>query len=364
MTRTNVRSVTTLSLFVLVACGSADDEKKRGAGDANGDPSRGPAAPLTADEQACDELYQAQVAWTHRCGGILTESQSAIERFRKLCARELAATGAGGLREARARCTELRAKAPCDAVIPDCELPPGALPEGAPCAARSQCESRHCKLDVSGCGRCAPRVPVGGECALPIDCAFGDGEVASCDFDGPSPTGTCSVWKLSEPGEECSAEKFCNIRAHCETADEDAKSGTCAANKDEGGACDDTAACRLGLVCRSGRCSPRPAEGETCTGVDECADGLGCDGTCKEVVYVGAGEPCDAIRRCDRGRCVQRVEEGPDGKLVPKGPATCIDPLADGNACGPEQAQTGLVCDHFARCLGGHCVFSDPSACH
>ncbi len=199
---------------------------------------------------------------------------------------------------------------------------------------------------------------------MPTDCAFGDGEIASCDFEGQSQKGTCSVWKLSKPGEECSAEKFCNVRSHCVTESEDAKSGKCEANKEEGGACDNSGACRLGLVCRSGKCSRRPTEGESCTNVDECADGLGCDKTCKKVVYVGSGQECDAIRRCERGRCVQRVEKGKDGKAVPAGPATCVDPLADGNACGPEQAQTGLICDHFARCLGGHCVLPDASACH
>ncbi len=357
-------SVTTLLLFVLGACGSDAEGKKGNAGNDNGDPSKGPAAPLTADEKACDDLYLAQVAWTHRCGGILIDSQSAIQRFRKVCARELSAPGAEGLRESRARCSELRRNAACDAVIPECELTPGSLPDGASCAARSQCASLHCKLDASACGKCAPLVEAGGECSLPLDCAFGDGEIASCDFDGPTQTGKCSVWKLSSAGEECTNEKFCNIGLHCKTEGENATSGTCVANKGEGAACENSGTCKIGLVCRSGKCSTRPKEGEACTVFDECADGLGCDGTCKKVVYVASGQECDAIRRCERGRCVQRVEEGKDGKAVPAGPATCIDPIADGNACGSEQAQSGLICDHFARCLGGHCVYPDASACH
>lgn len=364
MTRTNVISVTTLLLFVLGACGSNADGKKQGAGDPNGDPSKsGPAAPLTADEKACDELYQAQIAWTHRCGGILNESTSAIERFRKLCARELAAPGAEALREARSVCTAKRAAAACDAEIPECELPAGTLPDGARCAARSQCQSRFCKLDDTGCGVCAPLVQAGGECTLPVDCAFGKDEIASCDYKGQDPKGTCSVWKLSKPGEECSAEKFCNMHGHCVAADENAKTGTCVANQEVGGKCANAGECKLGLTCRDGKCAPRPTEGEPCTTVDECADGLGCAETCKKVVYVRTGEECDAIRRCERGRCVQRVERNANGKTVPTGPATCVDPLADGNACGPEQAQSGLVCDHFARCLGGHCVFADASTC-
>lgn len=211
---------------------------------------------------------------------------------------------------------------------------------------------------------CAPLVAAGGECTAPLDCAYGKDEVVSCDYEGPTPTGKCSVWKLSKVGEECSAEKFCNIDAHCEVEGENATSGTCVANKGDGGACDNTGQCKLGLVCRSGKCSPRPKEGESCTALDECADGLGCDKTCKKIVYVGSGEQCGAVRRCERGLCVQRVEEGPDGKAVPAGPATCVDPIADGNACGPEQAKSGLICDHFARCLGGHCVFPDGSFCH
>lgn len=353
-------------LFVLGACGS--DGGKKGADITNGgDPSSksGPSAPLTADEKACDDLYQAQIAWSHRCGGLLNESPYAVERFRKLCARELAASGTENLRESRARCVEIRKSSPCDAEIPECDLQPGGLEDGAACGSRSQCKSLFCKLDGTGCGRCAPLVAAGGECTSPADCAYGKDEIATCDYKGGEAlTGTCSVWKLAKAGEECSAEKFCDIHSHCDTASEDAKTGKCVPNVAEGGACDDTRACKLGLVCRSGKCSQKPKEGQPCSAPDECADGLGCDQTCKKITYVGSGQECGATRRCERGLCVQRVEKGPDGKNKPAGPATCVDPIADGNACGVEQAQSGLVCDHFSRCIEGHCLFVDASACH
>ncbi len=365
MTRTKGISVATLLLFVVAACGS-NAERKKSADDPSGGSSSNSesSAPRTADEQACDDLYKAQVEWTHRCGGLMNDSPYAVQRFRRVCARELGASGTENLRQTQARCSELRKSAACDAKIPECELPAGTLPDGAPCGARSQCQSRFCMLDETGCGKCAPQIKAGGPCLLASDCATADGEIASCDFDGKSMVGTCSVHKLVKSGEECSAQNFCNIGAHCDVATKDAKSGKCVANQGEGGGCDDTLACQLGLVCRSGKCSRRPTEGQACTAYDECAEGLGCDKTCQKVVYVKSGEECNGVRRCERGVCLQRVEQKEDGKVVPSGPATCMDALADGNACGIDQLKSGLVCDHFARCLGGHCVLPDATACH
>jgi hypothetical protein len=364
MTCIKLIPVLAVSLLVLGACGSNADGKKDGARSRDPSARVGPSAPLTADERACDAFYQAQIDWTHRCGGILNESQAAVTRFRTLCARELAAPGAEGLREARAKCGEVRKTAGCEEALPECDLPPGSLPEGEPCAVRAQCQSRYCKIDSGGCGKCAKAVAPGGACTVPTDCEFGNGEVASCDFKKGSTSGVCSVWKLVKPGETCGTETFCDVGSQCFAAEENATTGTCFENDDVGGGCDDSRTCKAGLACVSGTCGPRPKEGESCGAmIDDCADGFACDGTCKAVSYVDTGDECDGVRRCVRGRCVQAVTQGPNGQATPTGTAACVAPLADGASCGQEQSDRGVVCDHFARCVGGKCVFPDPARC-
>lgn len=301
----------------------------------------------------------AQVAFTKRCGGWLNEAEPAVARYRKLCAAELAAPGAEGLRDARAKCAARRATSGCDEVVPECDLPPGTLPVGSPCASRAQCQSRFCKLDDSGCGTCQELVEPDGVCSAPSDCATGEGEIASCDFRGSTATsGTCSIWRLSKLNEPCGNRKICGEGLHCVPGATEGE-GTCRAVQDEGGSCEDTSYCKPGLVCRSGQCGPRAAEGEACAQGDDCANGLACDGTCRPIYYVRNGETCDVANRCERGRCVATVSEGQERPNH----GTCVAPIPDGEACGPQQAAKGLVCDFFARCSGGKCVFPDPSQC-
>ncbi|MBX3198221.1 MAG: hypothetical protein KF894_08760 [Labilithrix sp.] len=362
MTRIAILSAVSLSLLALGACGSDGDEAKQGTGDARTPPANASNTPLTADERACEALYLAQIDWTHRCGGILNESAHAVARFRTLCARELAAPGAEPLRDARAKCAERRKSASCDEELPECELPAGTLADGAPCAARSQCQSRYCKLEGT-CGTCAQPAAAGGACSSPVDCAFGAGEVASCDIRQGSSAGTCTLWKIAKVGETCGGTTLCDASGHCMAPEENATTGSCVPNDDVGAICDVTRDCKAGLACVAGKCAPRPKAGEACGQVDDCAGGLVCDGTCKGVSYVGAGEQCDAARRCERGRCVQKVTQGADGQLAAAGPPTCVEPLADGAPCGQEQSTNGFLCDEFARCLGGRCILADPAQC-
>ena len=52
---------------------------------------------------------------------------------------------------------------------------------------------------------------------------------------------------------------------------------------------------------------------------------------------------------------------GVDGPLAGRLLAERV--IADGGACGQEQANTGKYCDDFARCVGGRCTFVDPAQC-
>ncbi|MBN9164937.1 MAG: hypothetical protein J0I07_28500 [Myxococcales bacterium] len=368
MTRIRILPVISISLLVASACGSEGNGKKQGGGSGGADDPGGsrsaPAAALTADERTCEEQYRTQIAWTHRCGGIINESPAAIARFRKLCAHEINAPGAEKLRDARLKCGERRKNAACDAVIPECELPPGSLANGAPCGSRSQCQSRYCRIDDTGCGVCATPGAAGSACTSAVDCAFGENEVSTCDpQEQGATTGVCNSWKVVKAGETCGKDSLCNATSHCDVADEKATTGTCLENEGVGGKCDNKFSCKLGLACISGKCAARPKEGQACKEVDDCADGLACDKTCQRVVYVGVDEECGLVRRCARGRCIQKVQPGPNGEASAAGPATCVDPIADGGACGQEQANTGKYCDDFARCVGGRCTFVDPAQC-
>jgi hypothetical protein len=354
----------TVSLFVLGACGSGSADGNQKGSKGHPGPQSGQGTALTADEKACEDFYHAEMDFTGRCGGIVNGSQPAISRFRTLCARQLVAPGAETLRDARAKCGELLKTAACDDDLPDCELPPGSLADGEPCAGREQCQSRYCKLSVSGCGTCAQLVKPEGECATAADCASGKDEVASCDYKQGASTGTCSVWKIVKAGKACNAQAFCDMKSHCDVPDKNAKSGTCLANLDADKPCDDTRACRPGLVCTNHKCAAKPKEGEPCDAIDACADGLACDGTCKPTTYVGAREKCDTVHRCARGRCVQPVAQDQNGHASPTGDATCVDPIPDGQPCSEEQARSGAVCDAFAQCIGNKCVMETPDACH
>jgi hypothetical protein len=249
-------------------------------------------------------------------------------------------------------------------MVEECQLPPGSLANGEPCAVRAQCQSRYCQIGDSGCGTCQALVEPGGACAAPTDCAYGNGEVASCDFKGGAAKGTCAIWKLGKAGATCGQGELCDIGFHCVGATEDATTGKCQPNQDVGGACKANGYCRQGLVCSSERCGEKPKAGEACRQLDDCVDGLACDGTCQQFSYVDAESECDTTHRCARGRCVQPVTQGQNGQNVANGPATCFAPIEDGETCGPEQDAQGRACDFFARCVGGQCRLADPTKCH
>jgi hypothetical protein len=354
--------VVAASLLAIAACSSSGGKKNTGAGGNIPPPDDGISsdAPLTADEKLCDDHYKSQLDWVAKCGGILSGSTSAIVRYRKLCSRELVAPGAEGLRDARTKCIQKRATAACDDPLPECDLPPGTLANGAACADRAQCQSRYCKVDGSGCGTCSALVDAGGECLQPTDCAYGQNEVATCQYDENKPTGKCAKYKLVKIGEACGVDSFCSPGAHCESNQQNGP-GKCVANVEKGGACVDATSCRPGLACIDKKCVDRPKEGEKCAATDDCADGFACGGTCEKPTYVNSGQSCDNVNRCERGLCIQTQGTDANGQPAPPSPPVCVSPIADGDQCGPNNY--GLACDFFARCVDAKCVFPDPSQC-
>jgi hypothetical protein len=367
MTRVKKVFVVAASLMAIAACGSSGSKNGSGASSGNnnnnnapGDTSATSDAPLTADEQACDDYFKAQLAFSHKCGGALSDSPDALIRYRQLCSREFAAPGADNLRAARAKCTQSRLAAACDATLPECDLPPGTLANGAACADRVQCQSRYCAVGSSGCGTCADRVAAGGKCTLPTDCAFGDKEVASCDYQGGATNGTCTIWKIVGVGAECGVNSFCDGTSNC-VSDTQNGPGKCVANAAEGGDCIDSNSCVPGLACLSGKCAQKPKEGEACEASNDCVDGLACNGTCQKESFVSSGQECSTVEHCERGLCVQQVQSDGDGGAIAAGSPACVAPISDGDACGPNNQ--GLACDFFATCVGGKCVFADPTQC-
>lgn len=353
--------VFTASVIAIVACSSGGAKKGAGTDQNDTEGSDTTDAPLTDDERLCDELYKSQLAWVGRCGGFLSDAPSALTRYRKLCARELVAPGADDLREARSTCAARRNDAACDAIVKECELPPGKLPDGAACGVRAQCASRFCKIDAGACGTCAPLVKAGEACTNPTDCAYGENEVASCEYpDDKATAGKCVVWKLVGVGAACGVDSFCQPDAHCEWERQDGP-GKCVKNAEKGAACTDATSCRPGLACIDKKCADRVGEGEACSNYDDCGAGLACGQTCQKPTMVNSGQECGALRHCSRGVCFQKQGQGENGQAVAAEPPMCVAPISDGEACGPNS--DGLVCDYFSRCSAGKCVFPDPSQC-
>jgi hypothetical protein len=361
MTLAKKAFVLTASLIAIAACSSKGTKSTAGSDQNPTDGSDTNDTPLTADEKFCDDQYKSQLDWVGRCGGYLTAAPSAIERYRKLCARELVAPGAEGLRDARTKCAAARAQAACDAIVKECELPPGGLADGAACAVRSQCQSRFCKLDGSGCGTCTQLLKPGDVCTAPTDCAFGDNEVATCEYaQQNSTTGKCAVWQLVGVGKQCGTNTFCSPGSHCESKSQNGP-GTCVADLAEGGTCVDSTSCTPGLACVDKKCAALLGEGDSCSSFDDCGGGLACEETCQKPTYVNSGQECDALRQCGRGICFQPQNKDQNGAPVAGGNALCVAPIADGDPCGPNDQ--GQVCDFFAQCIGGKCIFGDPTVC-
>ena len=266
----------------------------------------------------CAQYVSALVAYVDRCGdGASTARGDARVRLEAACVRGLAAPGAPPNVDAQiASCTQKISAASCDAPGEfDCEITGGTLDDGAPCGEHYQCKSGACATEPgASCGKCTPKVAVGGDCTSSNQCVDG----AKCNFTS-SDGGKCRAVKLAKAGEKCGStdgeEIDCEPGLNCSFESGDP---TCKARGPAGADCGSRLDCLSGLTCVGGKCAAGLAEGAACT-FGECGKGLECgrDKKCARIVFVKSGEECDTTRRCERGSCRgSSTELGPEGTVV------------------------------------------------
>lgn len=333
---------------------------------------------------SCASVYDSVVAYYDRCqgGAIAGQLSNQKGRYQLLCSKQLAAPGAGGSYNSavQACANKLSTQACGDDVECDDEGYKGTLADGAGCAEGYQCASGYCAKTPSdsssgqqSCGKCAPKIPIGGACkGTSRECAD-DGE---CKFTG-SGGGTCQARKIAKAGEECFSNGGtveCEPGTTCffpRGAVPSTAKSVCRAPAGVDGDCGTTRDCATGLACLKDKCGQPPGLGQACDpGTAPCAKGLACgsDQKCQTVVFVAAGGDCDSlVRVCTRGRCKGSGFEASSGGAITIKPGKCEDPLPDGAPCTtdrPTDSGDGpQPCDVFARCLNGVCTIPDPANC-
>ncbi len=334
----------------------------------------------SGDGDTCAGYFNALASYANRCEGSSSATlESSRSRFQDLCNKALAAPGATNLASTLSSCTAQVNTATCGANDLDCDTAPGAFADGTPCGESYQCQSAFCKRPSDTlCGTCAPRIPIGGDCASgsSSECVEGARCVSSTTGSGTGTTTTqkCVAIKIAKAGEACSSKSGeaieCDKGLSCffsQSGSTPSNAAVCRAPAGTGGDCFTRSDCTSGLVCTKNKCSAPLGEGAACSG-SECAQGLACDEkVCKTIVFVKGGEACGGARRCERGSCRgQSVQTTPGGGTTVT-PGKCIDPLPDGAACktggSSSSAEPQASCDTFARCIAGTCQVPDPSQC-
>jgi hypothetical protein len=132
-------------------------------------------------------------------------------------------------------------------------------------------------------------------------------------------------------GEDCDDEAQCEGDAYCDTSG-GGSCGTCAAQKNDGAACDENVECLNGLcsfdVGGNGTCRAFGAVGDDCASTDDCAGTLRCDPASSQCALEPAwfvGTPCAGGNDCDPFT----------SDLYCAGTGTCQAFREVGETCGP-----------------------------
>jgi hypothetical protein len=310
----------------------------------------------------CDGLFDVLVKCTLPSSYPADELSRLRGRWSTLCSSLVALPGEGVTTGAIDACIgDVNANG-CGAINSPsgaCQFTSGSLPGGSTCESDSQCQSGTCDLTGGDagftiCGSCFPQSGIGQACQG-RSCGAG----AACVYTGGNGS-TCVAVTVSGAGGACDGEgKQCEAGLVCNTA-----SHVCASPGAAGAPCAFDVDCASGLVCPpsstggAARCASPGQAGARCGLDSQCSTGLGCDanaGTCAQVTYVGAGQPCTGTTRCLVGTCPVIVSPGGG-----TGSGTCPPVVADGQPCNDA---TG-TCDTFANCNHGVCTLGYAGACH
>jgi hypothetical protein len=329
----------------------------------------GAPSPTTGGSAAasCGDLVTAENEQSARCrlGGTSSPREGAgYPRALKGCENELSAPGNAITAEQVGTCVAAL-RVSCDFEISACDpvyYAVGTLPNGSACGTSSQCVSSSCKRPLgSGCGTCAPAIPIGGACPFSGGGRCTKGSI--CTLKGGGTDGTCLALPVPlAEGETCfdgtsSLVSRCAAGLVCDSFAP--KPVKCVKARIAGEPCKTQTECLTPLRClvstgtSEGTCTEPFPEGAACTASGACAAG-GCSKTtmkCVPFEEVAAGGACNAEeKRCVRGSCR-------DG--------TCVDPIPDGAACvvASSPSSASADCDAAASCIDGICKIRDPAIC-
>jgi hypothetical protein len=258
---------------------------------------------------ACDRYARTYCEAAVDCDPLATayiDPATCADRFGTFCENAFVLEGTGVTPEELDTCSATVEEALCEgsytALFDVCyPLVAGTLPEGAPCAATTQCSSGWCDIsDASRCGVCATLPAVGEPCPE-----------GRCAFSAICSEGTCTELTFVDDGEPCDPPTAnCNFRAWC-------SDGVCVALASEGEACE-SGRCRSGLDCdaTSGVCvrGPAPATvGQACGFDADTGDFVVCNATayCADdvcVAKVADGGSCVGASECLLGaQCIEGI---------------------------------------------------------
>jgi hypothetical protein len=212
---------------------------------------------------------------------------------------------------------------------PDCQVPAGALANGAPCALSQQCQSAFCSIaDGKMCGTCAPALQAGDSCAGLAGCP----RTYSCVTASQKCQGFVNMGGSCSPSLPCAASLMCVGYSAQSNAP-----GTCQPEVST-----PHAACSFGGA-----------------GCDVFA-GLSCNAqtqTCETAQIVGPGVACGLVAN-QQAYCASA--------------GTCVDGQCQGSAPvgAPCDLVAGPACITLARCIvdadggtSGTCQVSNASSC-
>jgi hypothetical protein len=296
--------------------GGASGAAADGSGGSNGGTS-GSGGALDA---SCADYIRAYCAWSARCTDeVFGGSVEACESLSATSCDSLALPGSGWNDASFGACAAGYESADCAPTEAICETPGGTLQNGFECVSALQCESNYCAITTSACGVCGPdpQHEIGGECEF--------------------------------------ATRDCKAGLDC-------VDGSCVAQQEAGGPCDDLRHCAYVrdegyLHCVEGTCQIGGRLGEPCIGINGvCGAGSACstDNVCIGYREVEEGEVCgafvDEVIGCDDGAC----KADTDDPTV----ARCMDWARAGERCdkvpGFSRCATGLSCENNL------CVWAEP----
>lgn len=323
----------------------------------------------------CGSLFEPLRAYYERCTppGSPLYVGSEKSRYELFCSKQLAAPGAGEPYSATLQsCANAIATQACDAEVPCGADFRGSLADDTACAESYQCASGYCAkagdifTALADCGKCAPKIPLGGTCNGGSTTSCADGGICVTVGDYP---GVCQPKrKTVKAGEACGNDQVeCEKGTVCsfEPGPISTTPSVCRPRIAAGGECTLPSNCASGLTCVQSKCVEAPGLGLDCVAplFGTCANNLVCgtDKKCQNVVLAKAGEDCDDVtRRCARGRCKLNDYASPIGEGLGK----CVDPLPDGAACPDESDRLQpRPCDVFAKCINKVCTLVDPASC-